>query len=91
MGDVERNDCLRTNGGVFGGGERGGASEWVCVCVCERERERDGKKSLTLSLIQNELQMPSKKYKSHVTSATPLRPLKKSLWDGFINTKKGYQ
>jgi hypothetical protein len=37
------------------------------------------------------LQMPSKKYKSHVTSATPLRPLKKSLWDGFIDTKKGYQ
>jgi hypothetical protein len=65
MGDIERNDCLRTNGGVFGGGER--------------EREREGKKSLSLSLIQNELQMPSKKYKSHVTSATPLRPLKKSL------------
>jgi hypothetical protein len=65
MGDIERNDCLRTNGGVFGGGER--------------EREGGGKKSLSLSLIQNELQMPSKKYKSHVTSATPLRPLKKSL------------
>jgi len=77
MGDIERNDCLRTNGGVFGGGER--------------EREGGGKKSLSLSLIQNELQMPSKKYKSHVTSATPLRPLKKSLWDGFIDTKKGYQ
>jgi hypothetical protein len=46
----------------------------------ERERERGGgKKSLSLSLIKNELQMPSKKYKSHVTSATPLRPLKKSL------------
>jgi hypothetical protein len=47
MGDIERNDCLRTNGGVFGGGER------------ERERESEGKKSLSLSLIQNELQMPS--------------------------------
>jgi hypothetical protein len=64
MGDIERNDCLRTNGGVFGGGER---------------ERGGGKKSLSLSLIQNELQMPSKKYKSHVTSATPLRPLKKSL------------
>jgi len=33
MGDVERNDCLRTNGGVFGGGERGGASGQGSVCV----------------------------------------------------------
>jgi hypothetical protein len=42
MGDVERNDCLRTNGGVFGSGERGGASERGSVCVCVSERERGG-------------------------------------------------
>jgi hypothetical protein len=28
MGDIERNDCLRTNGGVFGGGEREREREW---------------------------------------------------------------
>jgi len=39
MGDVERNDCLRTNGGVFGGGERGGASGQGSVCVRVWERE----------------------------------------------------
>jgi len=65
---------------VVRGEERAGKG--VCVCVSEREKggkKREGKKSISLSLIQNELQMPSKKYKSHVTSATPLRPLKKSL------------
>ena len=38
MGDIERNDCLRTNGGVFGGGGR------------ERERGRGGGRKLYLYL-----------------------------------------
>lgn len=35
MGDIERNDCLRTNGGVFGGGEReregGGEEKFIFI------------------------------------------------------------